>query len=75
MTKIHSAKFKDKIKNVEEQSLVVYNLKCRKCGVEYISKTERILCVIDFKSIVTTRTQPAGNMSMGIQHMASTSAR
>ena len=36
--------FKDKIKNVEEQSLVVYNLKCRECGVEYIGKTERILC-------------------------------
>lgn len=34
--------FKDKIKNVEDQSLVVYNLKCS-CGDEYIGKTERIL--------------------------------
>jgi len=35
--------FKDKIQNVDEHSLVVYDLKCRECGVEYIGKTERIL--------------------------------
>ena len=36
--------FKDNIKNVEERSLVVYSLKCVQCGIEYIGKTERILC-------------------------------
>ena len=36
--------FKDNIKNVEERSLVVYSLKCEPCGIEYIGKTERILC-------------------------------
>jgi len=35
--------FKDNIKNVEDRSLVVYNIKCATCGVEYIGKTERIL--------------------------------
>ena len=34
--------FKDKIKNVMEQSLVVYSFTC-KCGAEYIGKTDRIL--------------------------------
>jgi hypothetical protein len=34
--------FKDKIKNVMEQSLVVCKYTC-KCGAEYIGKTERIL--------------------------------
>jgi hypothetical protein len=34
--------FKDKIKNVMEQSMVVYSLTC-KCGAEYIGKIERIL--------------------------------
>jgi hypothetical protein len=34
--------FKDKIKNVMEQSMVVYSFTC-KCGAEYIGKTERIL--------------------------------
>jgi hypothetical protein len=36
--------FKDNIKLTEEKSLVVYCLKCIQCGVEYIGKTERILC-------------------------------
>jgi predicted GIY-YIG superfamily endonuclease len=34
--------FKDKIKKVMEQSMVVYSFTC-KCGAEYIGKTERIL--------------------------------
>jgi hypothetical protein len=34
--------FKDKIKNVMEQSMVVCSFSC-KCGAEYIGKTERIL--------------------------------
>lgn len=35
--------FKDKIKNIESQSLVVYKIKCRSCEASYIGKTERIL--------------------------------
>jgi len=36
--------FKDNVKNANERSLVVYSLKCARCEVEYIGKTERILC-------------------------------
>ena len=36
--------FKDNVKNVSERSMVVYSLKCALCEVEYIGKTERILC-------------------------------
>ena len=36
--------YKDKVKNVESQSLVVYKLKCNTCNADYIGKTERILC-------------------------------
>ena len=35
--------FKDKIKNIESRSLVVYKIRCKTCGDEYIGKTERIL--------------------------------
>lgn len=34
--------FKDNIKKMEERSLVVYSIKCKTFGVEYIDKTERI---------------------------------
>ena len=36
-------KFKDKIIEVEKQSLVVYHIKCSECSADYIGKTERIL--------------------------------
>jgi hypothetical protein len=36
-------KFKDKIIEVEKQSLVVYHIKCSECHADYIGKTERIL--------------------------------
>ena len=36
-------KFKDKIVEVEKQSLVVYHIKCSECQADYIGKTERIL--------------------------------
>ena len=36
-------KFKDKITEVEKQSLVVYHIKCKECKENYIGKTERIL--------------------------------
>jgi hypothetical protein len=36
--------FKDKVKNVEERSMVVYCLQCNTCRNVYIGKTERILC-------------------------------
>lgn len=35
--------FKDKAKDTEAQSLVVYKLKCDSCEASYIGKTERIL--------------------------------
>ena len=35
--------FKDKITEVEKQSLVVYHIKCKECSDDYIGKTERIL--------------------------------
>jgi hypothetical protein len=35
--------FKDKVKDAQAQSLVVYKLKCETCNAEYIGKTERIL--------------------------------
>ena len=35
--------FKDRIKNIESQSLVVYKINCATCNAEYIGKTERIL--------------------------------
>lgn len=35
--------FKDNLKKVESRSLVIYKLRCKQCGVEYIGKTERIL--------------------------------
>ena len=35
--------FKDRVKNVESQSLVVYKINCLACNAEYIGKTERIL--------------------------------
>ena len=36
--------FKDNVKNTEDKSLVVYKIKCKECGAEYIGKTERMLC-------------------------------
>jgi hypothetical protein len=36
--------YKDKVKDAEAQSLVVYKIKCDSCDAEYIGKTERILC-------------------------------
>ncbi len=36
-------KFKDKVNEREKQSLVVYHIKCKDCGADYIGKTERIL--------------------------------
>jgi GIY-YIG catalytic domain-containing protein len=36
-------KFKDKVIEVEKQFLVVYHVKCKDCGADYIGKTERIL--------------------------------
>ena len=35
--------FKDNIKEIQEQSLVVYKIKCQTCNEIYIGKTERIL--------------------------------
>jgi hypothetical protein len=35
--------FKDNIKKVESQALVVYKIKCKECDAQYIGKTERIL--------------------------------
>ena len=35
--------FKDRVKNIESQSLVVYKINCATCNAEYIGKTERIL--------------------------------
>ncbi|CAF0863808.1 unnamed protein product [Brachionus calyciflorus] len=35
--------FKDKVKDAQAQSLVVYKMKCETCNAEYICKTERIL--------------------------------
>lgn len=35
--------FKDKVRDTESQSLVVYKINCATCNVEYIGKTERIL--------------------------------
>jgi hypothetical protein len=35
--------FKDRVKKVESQSLVVYKISCKDCNAEYIGKTERIL--------------------------------
>ena len=35
--------FKDKVKEIREQSLVVYKIKCQTCNEIYIGKTERIL--------------------------------
>ena len=35
--------FKDRTKDIEKQSLVVYKINCKTCQTEYIGKTERIL--------------------------------
>ena len=35
--------FKDRIRDTESQSLVVYELNCAICNTKYIEKTERIL--------------------------------
>jgi hypothetical protein len=35
--------FKDRIRDVENQSLVVYKINCSTCNTEYIGKTQRIL--------------------------------
>ena len=35
--------FKDRLKDREKQSLVVYKLQCKTCDAQYIGKTERIL--------------------------------
>jgi hypothetical protein len=35
--------FKDKITNIEKQSLVIYKINCKTCNASYIGKTERIL--------------------------------
>ena len=35
--------FKDKIKDVESQSQVIYKINCRSCDASYIGKTQRIL--------------------------------
>lgn len=35
--------YKDKVKEAQAQSLVVYKIKCDTCNAEYIGKTERIL--------------------------------
>ncbi len=32
---------KDKVMNTENKSLVVYKIKCKECGAEYIGKTEK----------------------------------
>ena len=37
--------FKDRIKNVEDRSLVVFSMKCKTREAEYIGKTERILSI------------------------------
>jgi hypothetical protein len=36
--------FKDNVKNTEDKPLVVYKIKCKECGAEYIGKTESMLC-------------------------------
>ena len=38
--------FKDKNKNVEDRSLVVFSMKCKTCEAEYIGKLERILSYV-----------------------------
>ena len=55
--------FKDRVKNVEDQSLVVYSLKCKTCAAEYIGKTERIL------SYRLAEHQKHGSSSSVRQHM------
>ena len=35
--------FKDRIRDIASQSLVVYKINCETCQAEYIRKTERIL--------------------------------
>lgn len=35
--------FKDRIRDTDLQSLVVYKINCKQCNTEYIGKTERIL--------------------------------
>ena len=36
-------KFKDTVREIEKQALVVYHIKCKDCDADYIGKTERIL--------------------------------
>ena len=55
--------FKDKVKDAEAQSLVVYKLKCDSCDAEYIGKTERIL----HHRVKEHRT---GNTSACFQHVS-----
>ena len=38
-------KFKDKITEVEKQSLIVYHIKCGECNENYIGKTSRIFAI------------------------------
>jgi len=35
--------FKDNIRDVEKQSLVIYRIKCETCDADYIGKSKRIL--------------------------------
>ena len=35
-------KFKDRINELEKQSLIVYHIRCKECREDYIGKTERI---------------------------------
>ena len=36
--------FKDRVKQPQDRSLVVYRVKCSNCDASYIGKTQRILC-------------------------------
>ena len=58
--------FKDNVKNTEDKSLVVYKIKCKECGAEYIGKTEGC-SVAGSKSTRKTRIPFAISMSRRIQ--------
>ena len=60
--------FKDRVKNKLDRGFVVYSIRCKTCGQEYVSKTARILKLrVDEHRANTTGNQSALHRH-GVEH-------